>query len=604
MKINFTEQEKEERKEFESRYKKLIKECVKIIEEEAPKNKPEIPANIPMPQKPESEDNNALKKYQAQIDEYIRLNIKRNEKMESDLKAWRASGSEKWKKANQKYDELLKELIQIRKDFVDRAERRQFSELGDDKDEIMDNAKSEAIEYIKAKISFYHKEINAGMVTAEDIVIDTRENTWFLEEEATRRNIKESALRLHYEHFREDSEALAVLDSIIDETIAEDRLSDKPHVSRRVYDPDSNTVIVGFPGEIEINGEPADLSLFKKEFRTIAKAGDITKAPDKYAIPTLENYQYSISLYPNGNAYLQPLDPEKTHNLVFENGILKFQGSLEGISEVELQDMKTEKGIESIDLPRLKSFYSIILKKFEENDYKKLDDVINMYVPDLAEYLGLQRNLSDYKITDIQNQVKAFHNIVGVLHFHSNGKPRKSLYPVLVFMGYDAKKNIISFSSPYMNYLIKAICEESVKRDKKGEIIHKTNGEPLRLPTHSYLVRPEIASEKNKVAVENVMLIVRLIETAGENIARIKASTLIERNPQLVDRLNESKNKVQLLQRVFKKTWELLGTHTRLKEVYKDIELPDPKDPRSIPTPARLNDTIFEFRHDGKIKRK
>lgn len=59
----------------------------------------------------------------------------------------------------------------------------------------------------------------------------------------------------------------------------------------------------------------------------------------------------------------------------------------------------------------------------------------------------------------------------------------------------------------------------------------------------------ETKTERNKVAVENVFIIVQLIEQAGDNIPRIKASTLIERNPQLQERLENSTNKRQQAQR-------------------------------------------------------
>lgn len=76
------------------------------------------------------------------------------------------------------------------------------------------------------------------------------------------------------------------------------------------------------------------------------------------------------------------------------------------------------------------------------------------------------------------------------------------------------------------------------------------------------------------------------------------------RNPQLQQRLENSSNKRQLLRNVFTKTWELLRTKTRLQEVYKNIQLPDPKDPANIPTVTTLESTVFSFPHDGKRQEK
>ena len=56
-----------------------------------------------------------------------------------------------------------------------------------------------------------------------------------------------------------------------------------------------------------------------------------------------------------------------------------------------------------------------------------------------------------------------------------------------------------------------------------------------------------------------------------------------------------------LLKRIFKRTWELLREQTHLTEVYKNIQLPDPNDPKNIPTAKTLN-MVFSFPHEGKIK--
>ena len=128
----------------------------------------------------------------------------------------------------------------------------------------------------------------------------------------------------------------------------------------------------------------------------------------------------------------------------------------------------------------------------------------------------------------------------------------------------------------------------------------KRNGQPMLYPSNSFLVKPSIVSERNKAAVENVFIIVQLIEQAGNNgIPHIKAKTLIERNEALKARLKKSTNPVQLLRRVFKKTWQLFREQTLLVEAYEDIELPDSNNIEQIPTFGNL-DHVFNFRHKGK----
>lgn len=341
----------------------------------------------------------------------------------------------------------------------------------------------------------------------------------------------------------------------------------------------------------------------EKKYRTRSdarKAGAITKLPTSIAVITDRNYQFSMSLYNKGGAYLQPFT--STDGLTFKDGKLYFKGEIQEISEVELKNLKTKENIENISLPLLRIFYSIVLDQFQATNFKELKDLVRIPVPLLAEYMGLKSNMSKREINDLLDRIQSFHNIVGVMHGRRNNKDVESYYQVLNFEYYDEKSNVVAFSSPYMNYLINVIYELSKRKDKNGKTKLKKNGDPQRLATHSYLINSDIAKERNKVAVENVFIIIQLIEQAGDNIPRIKASTIIERNPQLQERLESSANKRQLLKRTFSKTWELLRNKTRLTEFYDGIELPDPKDPKYLPNETELENLVIYFPHNGKSK--
>ena len=250
----------------------------------------------------------------------------------------------------------------------------------------------------------------------------------------------------------------------------------------------------------------------------------------------------------------------------------------------------------------MRIFYSIILDQFQKSKFTELKDIIRVPIPLLADYLGRKSNYGKQNVNLLLTKVQSFHNVVGVLHGTRNGKPVQSYYQVLNFEYYDEKNNIVAFSSPYMNYLLRTVFNVAVRRDKNGKPKVKKNGDPQFLPNHSYLIDSSITKERNKAAVENVVLIVQLIETAGENIPRIKASTLIERNPQLQERLENSTNRRQLLKRTFSKTWELLRSKTHLEEFYEGIELPDPKDPAYLPNETELENLVISFPHNGKTK--
>ena len=319
--------------------------------------------------------------------------------------------------------------------------------------------------------------------------------------------------------------------------------------------------------------------------------------PNSLVIPTIKPYQHGLSLFPNDGAFLQPL--KSVDGLKFKNGRIYFE-NMQQISEIELQNMKTKENIQKIDLVSLRIFYSIIFTTFAKNNYKHVTDIITMYVPDLAEYFGLQRNLNKSELANMLNKAECFHDIVGILYESKNERVLRSILPVLNFEGYREENNTISFSSPYLNHLIELIYGLAKEKEKPKKVKFEKKEKPLYLPSHSYLVDSDIAKEQNKVAVENVLNIVAVIEQAGNNVPHIGAKTLIEHNVQLLERLETSTNPTQLLQRTFKKTWELLRSKTHLQEKYKDIELPDPDDPAYIPTMKNVNKLIFSFSHKGK----
>ena len=351
-------------------------------------------------------------------------------------------------------------------------------------------------------------------------------------------------------------------------------------------------------GEI-INGD----SLFPYRTKNKSNANDLDY-PENLALPTIPKYQFAMSMLQRGEAYLQGgID---TDCLKFRNGKLFFEdatGVLQRVSEVELQNFRTRESITKINgLPILRAFYTIFLTNYHDAIIKKepLPKFIKIYLPDFINYIGLKRNSDKKTIDSIINQMSSFHNVIGVMEIKRNGRDGKSYYPVLNFEGYDEKSNTIEVSSPYLFHIIELIYQATLvidKRSKQPKL--KKNGEPLRLPSHSYMVKSSISSERNQAAVENVVIITAVIEQAGDNTPLIRASTIIERNSQFKERLEESKNPNQLLQRTFKRTWELLREQTRLKEFYKDIQLPDPEDSKNIPTMKTLN-RVFEFPHKGK----
>ena len=339
----------------------------------------------------------------------------------------------------------------------------------------------------------------------------------------------------------------------------------------------------------------------KKSYRTKSKADNTTdNLPSNLAIITNDKYKNSLTLQQNGGAYLQPL--ATTEGLQYDGENLFFQGF--PASEATLREINKDKDvpIEAIDLPLLRMFYSIILSDFEQNTKKLgvVNEIVTVYVPDLAAILGKKRNLSKNDITSIIEKTSSFQTIYGVIKDPDRPNGIGTAVPLLVWMGYDAESNTIRFASPYMTRLIKRIYNVSIRKDRKGSPHLKKDGTPLLEVSHSYLIKSSIVKERNKRAVEIVMVVVTTIEQSGKNTPHLKANTIIERIPQLQRAFNKTKttsNKNLLLSRTFKKAWELLESQTKLRDKFPNITLPDSNNPKNIPTTSTLN-MVFTFPHD------
>lgn len=343
---------------------------------------------------------------------------------------------------------------------------------------------------------------------------------------------------------------------------------------------------------------------YEPKNRTRKRAGAVDPVPDVIATPSTPELQYAMSLYESrpAAAHVVPISPEVA--LSYTNGVLYFDGVPS--SQIRLIDVRT-KDVASIDLMPLRVMYGVILQKLvkalqeQTADMARIADfTVHIYVPELMSAMGLKANTNQKTADLLIAKIRSYQSVIGIMPERLGSRVLESKYPILVWMGYDAKKDVISFASPYLNKIVVRAMEQSVQKDRKGVPIRKKNGLPVQSVSHSYLMKASIASERNKRAVEIVSIVCLVIEQAGSTTPHIKASTIIERHPELRQALENSSspsNRNRILQSAFKKAWELLDTQTYLKDKYKNIRFPT-----ATPTMGTL-DMIFEFPHEGKLKK-
>lgn len=381
----------------------------------------------------------------------------------------------------------------------------------------------------------------------------------------------------------------------------------KNRISRRAVERLICTYNYGYKSKVSIIDE-TDPTLFereedtKKAYRTRAKVkGGVSDALPLYlALITNAQYKESLSLREQREgSYLVP-SVLSADDMVYDGTTLFIKGC--PASEANLREINKDKNvpIEKIDLPLLRMFYSIILSDFVNNAHQfgVVNETVTVYVPDLAELLGKGRNIGKKDIEAIIKKAASFQTICGVLKDPKRPNGIGTVLPLLLWQGYYEDTNTIRFQSPYMTELIMRIYDVSVRRDKLGTPKLKKDGTPILEASHSYLVKSSIVKERNKRAAEIVMVVVATIEQSGNRTPHLKARTIIERIPQLQEAYENTTqgNKNRVLMRAFKKAWELLETQTKLREKYPTIVLPDPKDPKNIPTTTTL-DKVFEFPH-------
>ncbi len=334
----------------------------------------------------------------------------------------------------------------------------------------------------------------------------------------------------------------------------------------------------------------------KNPRRTKAKAGDTAKIPAKLPIITNPAYQNALTFIKNASAYLQSLSD--TSNLKYSAGTFLYNGL--PATQEKLSPLYTNENLEAFNLPLLLALYGIILYSSPLADGWDYDKKTTIYFPEFANKIGKAPNIGKRDITEYTNDIRSFQTVVGII---GNGTNGNGILPVISYVEQDEQTHTISFSSPYMVKLMHDIHEASIRKNKKGQPLLKKNGEPMMLPSHSYIVDMSIVSEKNKKALEIVFVIVALIEQAGNGTPHIRADTIISRCPRLHKSLagQSAGNKNNLLKRAFSKAWDLLREKTALATVYNNIQLPNAKDIAAIPTSSTLS-MVFTFPHSGKGK--
>lgn len=323
------------------------------------------------------------------------------------------------------------------------------------------------------------------------------------------------------------------------------------------------------------------------------------------ALPILPRYRSALGLARSNHAHLQMIRKDVADHVDYEGGEPSLNG--QPVDNGFLANSRDDRpgAVAGIDMPTIYLAYSLVYDSLRDDPTRpeKIDEAIRdpafcgrslrYYVPELLRAAGITSNANDSSLWALLGRIGACRNAVGVIPTVAGAE----YLPALFLRGYDAEKNMIELASPFFHKIVLLSRRDSILRDEDGEPRLRYDGEPLMAPSHSELVKFTILKERNRRAVEAVCVIVAAIEAADGDIPRITARYVVDRCPNLGNALKAANpvNRNGILERTFRKAWELLLTQTRLTEAYKDIRIP-----HEVPTFSRL-DEVIEFPHKGRI---
>ena len=335
-----------------------------------------------------------------------------------------------------------------------------------------------------------------------------------------------------------------------------------------------------------------------------AEKGAIFYQPKDILSITDTQYKGGISFYNNAGSATLALLRNDIDIQITQYGRLSFP-KIGELSEIEIENTITHEQIESINLPLLRVFYTYIVQEAEaaneRGDSHPLDGKLTIDVGTLAAELGESRPTSKRARDKVIAAAKSFHNIAGKLVNDQHATP--SYYQVLNFEKYESKSNTITLRAPYLAYLFQEVYKNNLRLDEAGHPQRSKTGNLLTSAYHGYGIQNELVKKygRNKAVLENLFILDSVIEAAGK-YPNITAREIINRNIYLSDLLKDKNthDANQTLKRIFSQTWRALKMSDLVK-MYDKIALPDPDDPRSIPTTDTL-DVCYRFKNSGKKK--
>ena len=236
--FDFTKAEERQMNELEALYTERLEQCEEEIDRLRPNDKgpdadgeARLQAKRPKPPTPPQPigvddrgrpiyDAAAYKEYQEseEYKAYQKANDEINAEVHRLFQEWETAGSEEWRAARKRKFELMDEWSRARRQLFSQCEQRAFCELHGDPAKIIASAKDQIERLIANRYNYAKEKQERGevfglrwlRVDGNDIFLDPQETI----------DDSKQLLRLHYDFFRNDPDAIKQIDAIVLEAVA------------------------------------------------------------------------------------------------------------------------------------------------------------------------------------------------------------------------------------------------------------------------------------------------------------------------------------------------------------------------------------------------
>lgn len=229
--------------------------------------------------------------------------------------------------------------------------------------------------------------------------------------------------------------------------------------------------------------------------RTLLQARDAGALPvgtKTLAVPMSPRYRDALSMVPSKDACLLAIRTDITSMVECRDGRLFLDGQPVGRAGLSgCRDIRPD-ALAEVDVPTIYLAYSLVHDSLRDVATRpdEMDEALGdpgfcgrslkYYVPELLQALGSRPSGNDQNVKAFVDRFRSCRNAIGLVPTMTGPE----CYPALTLLDYDAGRNMIEFSSPYLHKIALRARRDSIQLDRSSQPKLQYNGEPFMKQCH------------------------------------------------------------------------------------------------------------------------